>query len=590
MNTSPTQIETYQLCARKWWFLYVLKIKLPKADQFVFGTVLHAACERFLTGKPLWPDGWDFDPESKKRVTPSEGALIQVLVQAGIDAGYLETRPGGEVEQWMSLSWEDMTIRGLQDYRTSTRVEDHKSSKSERYMKSSEGLKTTLQMMIYIKERLEKFRASGKMPPPVFEIAHNQFKKDFEAPLVRRREAEVSPAEIDAFWDGTVVPLLRGMRKDREEKDPFNLPDPPKKSCRAFAGCEFQGVCGGAEHYLTFQKRMTTLMTSNQQETRPMTTSPKDFLAKRGAGAPPAGTPAINPPAPEKKAGPSAAASAANEDFVPPPWAAPDCPLCGKGKGPYSGFNMTTGKPCRICPTKSKVAVSEKWEFIDGVPVWYRDGEQVAQGPVPGAGKDSGSKTAYSASDLCSQMRNAKTVEECDAILLIGEEIGMEEVDAEVLGKLYNEQCAMLEIQNKKPSPTPAVVAPAAEEPKPRRTRQAAPKREDPPPSEQKTETSETEGSSTGGLVLMIGCAPLKWDGENVLFAEDFLLNAFEGYWQNTAAFERRERLRRAILEEGDRFRSTNAVIIQQGRDPDIDNLMSALIPFASKVIRGTIQ
>lgn len=599
LYSSPSKLETYALCRRKWYLIYVKKLGVPRGRQFMFGSVLHAAAERYLLKQELWPEGWDLDPDTKERVTPAEGALIQVLVQAGIDAGIIERRPGGEVEQWIKLEHgEDVVVRGLVDYGTDDRVEDHKTSKSERYMKSPEGLRKSIQMMVYGKERVARFRRRGQLPPAVITLVHNQFKKDFDDPMVRRREVEVSPAEIDQFWEDVVVPLLDGMVEDQHAKNPFDLPDPPAKSCRAFGGCDFISICSGGESLLSFEKRMTKLSAANKEPKTITMTSPNDFLNRRGGKASPAAAPTVNPPAPPevKEEQPKPITPAADSTFSAPPWFSEKCPLCAKAE--YKGFNMKTGKPCRICPTKSKVGVEDYvWSIEGGAPMWHKEGEQPVKGPAPAEVEDKGTKTVFTAADLFTQMRKAPTIAECDQILVRAEELELSDTDASLMSTLYGERCAVLEIQEKHNQPEPKTVE-AKVEMKPTPPADTVPvddEGEPVMPEETPEETPAPEESplqveepGAGGLTLLIGCSPLK--GLDVVFAED-VLSKLEGYWSNTNAFDRRESLRRAIEEQGDLLSSLEGMtIVQSGRDPDIDNLMSSLIPHATVVIRGTIQ
>ena len=93
------------------------------------------------------------------------------------------------------------------------------------------------------------------------------------------------------------------------------------------------------------------------------------------------------------------------------------------------------------------------------------------------------------------------------------------------------------------------------------------------------------------GLCLMIGCAPIKsppgWSSV-FTFAEDLLTKLVPGYWKDSNAFDRRATIRNIL--SGKEVPKLPPYVIQQGRDPDVDNLISALIPHASLVIRGTVQ
>lgn len=139
LSVSASQHETFLLCRRKWWLSRVRGLKEPTTASQVFGTVLHAVCERFLKaddlgrdltpgenfGKPvnLYPEGWEIadsrfgqecpDCDGKGgdcktcygkgktcdgKVTPEEADLIKRLVSAAIEEGVLERRPGRKIE------------------------------------------------------------------------------------------------------------------------------------------------------------------------------------------------------------------------------------------------------------------------------------------------------------------------------------------------------------------------------------------------------------------------------------------------------------------------------------------------------------
>ena len=88
--TSASQLETTQLCARKWWLNNVAKLpKIERADSLVFGEALHGCAERYLLGEEPFNDGWS------DGLTPQDAVLIRLLISKAIEAGYLERRPGG---------------------------------------------------------------------------------------------------------------------------------------------------------------------------------------------------------------------------------------------------------------------------------------------------------------------------------------------------------------------------------------------------------------------------------------------------------------------------------------------------------------
>lgn len=119
MQLSPTQIETFDLCKRKWWLKQVRKLPdLGIGKSGTFGDVVHAVIERFLkadqlgrdaTGQPvnLYPDGWTqaksrYTGEVTGEVNTAEAEVIKRLIAAAIDEGILERIEGRQVEAQFS--------------------------------------------------------------------------------------------------------------------------------------------------------------------------------------------------------------------------------------------------------------------------------------------------------------------------------------------------------------------------------------------------------------------------------------------------------------------------------------------------------
>ena len=166
----------------------------------------------------------------------------------------------------------------------------------------------------------------------------------------------------------------------------------------------------------------------------------------------------------------------------------------------------------------------------------------------------------------------------------------LDDEDVTIVIAAASKRLEKLEQLDAQPEPEPAPAPEPAPEPKPAPREKKSPSAKAAKPAEEQVE-QEPEGAAAlnQGLVLLIGCAPLKWP-TGVVFAEDILAKV-DGYWDNLKAFERREALRRAVLADGDLIQSLRGcTVVQQGRDPDIDNLISALLPHASAVVRGTIQ
>ena len=574
MRTSATQIETAALCLRKAKLTYFDKVPQVERHHFTFGETLHACCERFLKDQPLYPPGWD------SKITPEESSLIVSLVNAGIEAGYVEKRPGGQTEQWFELPVEeepDVLLVGKIDYESPGRIEDHKHSKNTNYLKSGNALKKNIQMMIYAKKHLRDLQKKGEVPG-IVALAHNQFVK--APPVVKRAEAEVTPQDVETFWQETVLPLIRELKRAQTVKDPFDLDDPPKSACNAFGGCSYRTICSGQETVEVYTRRINYL---NKKE--PVVSvapvNPADFLARRQAAAA-----AVNPPLPASKPAPVILAPVTpppgESEKGLPPWCNPNCPAC-KNKKDRRGFN-SDGVPCRICMSTTKVSTEGyEWETQPGGSVlWFKKGERVAEVAAPGV-EDKGTKVAYSTDDLYDRLKACKTEEEvgnlCSEAVEVceGQDLDLFMAAAEKRMGIIASMAIAKRINEAPPAP-PEVPVIVPETP----SETSGPKRGRPKGSPNK---------DTIGLVILHGCTALKgWPGKTVIYAED-LLRKVEGYWEDPRVFDRRGKLREDISKPDSEFVKglADCVVVYTGRDPDVDNLISSLTPFAF-VVQGVAR
>lgn len=590
MRTSPSKLETADLCGRKWWFTFIKKLPTIKKMYFGFGTVLHGCIERYLDGgetdDELFPDRWNWDKDLDDFLPPAESALIQVLVREGIDNGTVERRPDGNIEKYIRFPIDDeVEIAMKLDYHSMlhARLEDHKTSKSTKYLKSAKKLKTNIQMMAYGFWMLKEYERLGKVPPRIITLVHNQFLKDFDKPMARKREAEVTPKQIEDFWNETIIEIVETMKVIATRKDPKEVPGPEKAdACNAYGGCDFMTICGGQETMVEYSRRIDRLNDpdNSKEPQMPMTTS--GFLNKRNKGgakktaskktkdAP------VNPPADDvdETEGAQAAAAAVGEL---PPWANEECGMCSRG--PTPGFSKK-GKPCRICLAVTKVDVDEfEYEISDGAAIWWKKGEDkpVAVNEAPEA-EDGGSKTEFAADDFLRRIAEVETTEAVAEVLAHASEV-FDEADIDVICAAADKRIDAIEAAAQNPKPRAS---------KKRASKKAASKKAASKPAKD-TVPVDDEGEPvmpTGGLTLLIGCTFVK-GGSDVVLVEEILANV-DGYWDNPKAFERREAVRKAVAS-GD-IDLGDMTVVQQGRDPDCDNLISALVPIADTIIRGTIQ
>lgn len=629
MKLSASQLETAnegeQGCLRKWAFQYKLRLPTYKKDHFGFGTCLHGVCERFLIGaKDLYPDGWDIDPDTKRRISPADASLIKVLIEKGISSGILERRPGGVVEAWGTMQVGESSIVNKIDYRVPDqhRIEDHKTAKNRNHIKKTgKSLAKNLQMLVYAGFHLYESRKRGQLDPRIITIAHNQYIKDVRdaaevraggppEPQVSRVEAELTPRQIDDYWDEVILPLIAKVEHANTLDNPFDLPMPGKKSCEAFGGCPFTTLCANTEDVLTFVARINNMNGTIPDPNKPMSDAMQKFLAGRTAAVPPASTTvSVNPPA--AAAAPAVAATAAPAQArLTPPWLSDKCTLCKTRPNP--GFS-NDGSPCRICVGASKHDISQyEWRAEpDGKLIWWKKGTTAPVAAVaPAVAAATPTKVHYTIDSLRADLAKCTTSDAVIALIDTATEalgdgspelqvfMGMVEKTLEKLetppapaagvpvaapGMVVSAPAPVVETKSATVDPNPTVgplpTNPPAEE---------APKRRGRPPGSKgapkEAAPDAPAPATTGGFVLMIGCAPIQgraFAGLKTRFAED-VLSDLPGYWDGEA-FARRDQVSKAAAGIAEAL--VGCCIVQNVPDPDTNVLIRALVPYASVVI-----
>jgi hypothetical protein len=145
---SSSQIENFELCARKWWFKSVHRLPEPQKEGQIVGTVAHAVIERYLAADDLgrdksgaqvelYPTGWDSE------LTALQADTIKRLVKAGLENGMLERVAGRELEAPFArvVVPDQIAIQGYIDVLSPLFVQDHKTTKARRYVKKKDDLR-----------------------------------------------------------------------------------------------------------------------------------------------------------------------------------------------------------------------------------------------------------------------------------------------------------------------------------------------------------------------------------------------------------------------------------------------------------------
>lgn len=591
-RTSATQLEAVELCGRKWKFRWGMK--MPSAgdrSSLMKGSVLHGCAERYLKGEEVFPEGWDVDPDTQTRLPPVDALTIRVVIERAIELGHIERRPGGVTEQESLLpATDEYSVIVKKDYSTKTRVEDHKTGKSDTYFKkTANALKKSIQMMIYGKDLLYQAQLRGEHLEAI-EMGHNQFVLNPDNPSTRRTYCEATKQEIEDFWDNKILPLIEKQKELDAAENVFDIPEAPASVCNhSFGGCEYLTICSGQEDPQAYKNRINRILANRNKPKATMTEiksqSPADFLARR-AGAAPA---AINPPPPSNPQ-PAAAKVETPSGYAPPPWMVTGCIACKNQRFP--GFNEK-GEPCRICMAKSKISSQGfSWETTaEGRIVWWKGEKPAAAAVTPPAAAvpaaaqptDGGNKFHYSGKDLFDDLQKCQTI---DAVIALIERapvvLGDENPELKVFVATAEKKIQQMETP---PVEEPKFEPPPEPEPKPEPKRPVGrPKKTE----EERKADATAKLLTMAGFTLCIGCSPIKFDSSKTLFVEDLLKNV-GGYWDNADVWKRRGEIRKLVESKEFQDGLAGFVVVQSVRDPDVDNFVSSLLPFASSVFRGNL-
>lgn len=281
-RASPSQLSTWKLCHRKWFYSKVMRLPEPVHPSAALGTEVHSVLENYVQGIPCDPA-----PEVARILTHIWASpLLQKMKAVGalIEQG-IEVEIGGHpLIGRIDAYWVDGNTIHIVDHKT---TKDFKWAKSEQdalsdpqtivyghWALSQPGIERVVFVYNYIKT------ASPAAPPMLVEVEHTR-------------------ASIQPFI-GAAASILSEMfaASTLTEHDVERTPE----ACWAFGGCAFRQVCfasGSAtkENTVSFQtsdmsKKLESLFGAVNAAPTPATpappTPPKFQPAPPPAPAPPA--------------------------------------------------------------------------------------------------------------------------------------------------------------------------------------------------------------------------------------------------------------------------------------------------------------
>jgi hypothetical protein len=370
---SPSQIDVFDQCKRKWAFQYILKIRSPPHPSAVLGSAVHAHLEQWLK--------YAVPPPQDSRAGLIATKMLVNLPPPGTGAVekkfFMETARGHNyngIIDWTGLHLQRPTVI------------DHKTTSDWRYAKSENDLHSDTQGIIYAVAGLSGF---GTEEIDLFwnygltggRSDTKSVKTTVHLTLVMEKfetVIEETAAEVLALY--------------KQRPNPLDLPPTPS-ACSAYGGCPHQQRCN-----LTAEERIRGIMATGQSMAERMKAQAE---AAAGGGNGVHMPPQMPQAAPVEAntqiemwtlPGAPAAYPGSTPGFVPPSEAVAtaSAPYPGVGPNPpESGILIPPpppaeiveakrgrGRPPKDKPVKAELPTAEQWAFMIGVQSALNSGPQ----------------------------------------------------------------------------------------------------------------------------------------------------------------------------------------------------------------------
>lgn len=223
-HVSVSQVETYSLCARKWWLNKIAGQNVPQHPSASLGSQVHASCESFVKG-----EGTDIH-----RLAHHHRGLLEEL----------RDDPGTAVE----VSFEELLPRPisiklvgkidiLNLRREPPLVLDWKTLSDQKWAKTEEELASNPQLLTYAKH------VTDVLPDArMVRVGHATIPTKVGIGRGTYRTTDVTREAVLAYRHDTFLPIVGQMKETALLEAPADVP-PTLSACSAFGGCPFRGMC-----------------------------------------------------------------------------------------------------------------------------------------------------------------------------------------------------------------------------------------------------------------------------------------------------------------------------------------------------------
>lgn len=226
---SASQIETFEMCNRKWWYNKRLKLKVPPTKDTNIGSAVHGEIERYFE------DG----DESKLGIIAKHG--LPKLRELRARNPQIELSIGKDKRKGLGTGSPLITLAGLPgegfiDVYLPFEVWDHKTTGQMKYAKTADELRMANQLVLYARAS-QVIEQDFTRPVKVGHIVY------LKVPPygVRVTDVDLAPEHIESriqVLDGTVS-LMKEVADVRSEISVT----PTWTACTAYGGCPFKDRC-----------------------------------------------------------------------------------------------------------------------------------------------------------------------------------------------------------------------------------------------------------------------------------------------------------------------------------------------------------
>lgn len=340
MRGSVSLLETWELCPRKGYYGYRLRIRSDEdtqSDAQKRGDALHKALEKYVDGScAVVADG--LAAKATEFATPLREKFAKGMAT---------------VETWFSIPVGDLPISmsGKMDVEDDEGFVDYKSTSNLQYAKTPMIILEDIQAMGYAYAWL------NKRPDKDACLARYPYFQTRGAPLYKLVKMEISRADAEKFWHEVLIPKFCGVFLDYWKSGPSLLGVNGRRSCGAFnKACEYMDICtkvgqGSIASQIVGARSASALpeervkevqqYVPDEDEEKTMAFDPKKFMAAvKGKASEEPTPPPVSAPAPTKAA---AAAQTPITNVATPPVAPPVAPGTSGKFDPRAFINAAKG-------------------------------------------------------------------------------------------------------------------------------------------------------------------------------------------------------------------------------------------------------